>query len=281
MYPLRYLTTGHVYIDPSDDCDKVVDALLETDYSEEFCLARDFEEDFISRLMEAGFLVMSVALEDEGGGENESPQEPFYILLPKLHLARSALLFPELHIKRSIRRFLKRYELRVNTDFDLILDKCIAIHGAQWLTPPLAEILKSMHRSTALANLGSQRMETRGKASPWLLQGKDLLSANADGRVMPVSFAVYRDGELKAGEIGVAMEKVYTSYSGFYEEDNAGMVQMILMAQWMGEMGFAFLDFGMPLDYKTALGAQNIEPRSFVELFRSARYKDTVNTSEL
>ena len=91
MYPLRYLPSGHVYIDPNDDCDMVIDALLETDYSEEFCLARDFTEDFVTRLMEAGFLVMSAKLEETGEGDEEKPaghgsaaQDPFYLLLPKL-----------------------------------------------------------------------------------------------------------------------------------------------------------------------------------------------------
>ena len=267
MYPLRYLPSGYVFIDPEDDCDRLVDALLATDYNEEFCLApfvhdeQDPGPDFISRLMGAGFLVMSIELKDDTGGDNkktgsngedsnevkksegedtEVPQ-PFYILLPKLHLVRSALFFPELHIKKSIHRFLSQYELRVNTDFDLILDKCVQIHGAEWLTPPLAGILKSMKNQ-------------RNK------------------RAVPVSFGVYREGELKAGEIGVVMGRVYTSYSGYYEEKNAGTVQMILMAQWLNKTGFAFLDFGMPLDYKTALGAQNITPRRFVELFRAGRY---------
>jgi len=255
IYPLRYLPSGYVYIDPKDDCDKVVDALLETNYSQEFCLARDFDEGFIGRLMEAGFLVMSAELkDDEGGGkkgeenngEGEDQPDPFYILLPKLHLVRSALFFPELHVKKSIRRYLARYELRVNEDFDLILDKCVEIHGADWLTPPLAGILKSLR-----LNAGFSRRQTRAR---------------------PVSFGVYRDGELKAGEIGVAMGRVYTSYSGYYEEENAGTVQMILMAQWLDGIGFDFLDFGMPLDYKSDLGAQDITPRRFVGLFRAARY---------
>ena len=252
FYPLRYFPSGHIFIDPEDDCDRVVDAMLATDYSEEFCLARDFDEDFISRLMEAGFLVMSTELNDDtpeeesGGEENaEAPhfaqQERFFILLPKLHLIRSALLFPELHIKKSIRRFLPQYELRVNTDFDTILDKCIALHGAEWLTPPLTDMLK--------------RLRVRN-----------------DLRAKPFSFAVYRDGELKAGEVGVLIGRVYTSYSGYFEEANAGTVQLILMTQWMEKAGFDFLDLGMPLDYKTALGARDITPQRFVELFRAARY---------
>jgi len=257
VYPLRYLPTGHVFIDAEDDCNRVVDALLETGYEEDFCLARDFEEDFISRLMEAGFLVMSMELaDDEPYVENSAGtvKNTFFILLPKLHLVRSVLFFRDLHIKRSIRPFLPRYELRVNTDFDFILDKCVQIHGADWLTPPLARILKNMRRMN-MRRMNIRRMNMRHMDLP----------------ARPFSFAVYREGELKAGEIGVVAGRVYTSYSGYYEEDNAGTAQMILMTKWLKENGFAFLDFGMPLDYKTSLGAQNIDPRRFVELFRSAR----------
>ena len=245
FYPLRYLPSGHVFIDPNDDCDRVVDSLLKTDYCEEFCLARDFDEDFVRRLMEAGFLVMSTELKDEADNDkdsenNSSNEQPVFILLPKLHLVRSALFFPELHIKKSIRRFLPRYELKIDTDFDIILDKCVQIHGSAWLTPPLVKILKNLRKQNQL-------------------------------RIKPVSFALYREGELKAGEIGVVMGRVYTSYSGYYEEANAGTVQMILMTKWLEATGFDFLDFGMPLDYKTDLGAQDISPQRFVELFRAAR----------
>ena len=65
--------------------------------------------------------------------------------------------------------------------------------------------------------------------------------------------------------------RVYTSYSGYRDEDNAGTVQMILMIRALEEAGFAFLDFGMPLNYKTRLGARDISPEEFVGLFRAAR----------
>ena len=254
FYPLRYLPTGHVFIDPADDCNKVVDSLLETGYSEDFCLARDFKENFISRLMEAGFLVMSTELKDVPGEEEDTAvsTDRFFILLPKLHLIRSVLFFPELHIKKSIHPFLSRYELRHNTDFDHILDKCIAAHGDAWLTPPLVNMLKNMHHMDF----------PEGNLPPW---------ARRQVPARPVSFGVYRDGELKAGEIGVTMGRVYTSYTGYYEEDNAGTVQIILMVQWLQKNGFDFLDFGMPLSYKTSLGARNIEPGHFIAIFRAAQ----------
>jgi len=37
MY-LKYTLSGHLYISPDDDCQKTVDAMIATDYGEEFCL---------------------------------------------------------------------------------------------------------------------------------------------------------------------------------------------------------------------------------------------------
>jgi Leu/Phe-tRNA-protein transferase len=230
-----------IFMSPEDDCDRVVDAMLETGYSEEFCIALDWEGDFIARLMKAGFLVMSETIQEQDTPPSpEGEGSPLDILLPKLHLVRSALFFPDLHVKKSIKPYLSRYELRFDTDFETIVQKCLVTHGDGWLTPSLIQTLHTLREG-----------------------GSDALR--------PVSFGLYRDGELKAGEFGILCGRVYTSYSGYREEDNSGMVQMILMIRWLEASGFAFLDFGMPLDYKTELGARNISPEEFVRIFRAAR----------
>ncbi|MCL1837181.1 MAG: GNAT family N-acetyltransferase [Treponema sp.] len=218
---------------PQDDPRRIVDAMLETGYGEEFCVSLNFEADFIARLMEAGFLVMSSKLE-------EPEDTDCYILLPKLHLVRSALFFDRLHIKKSIRRCLRRYELRAGADFDRIVGRCLEIHGNGWLTPPLVEAIRVIRRD-ALRGLN------------------------------PMSFALYRDGELIAGEFGIQAGRVYTSYSGYYDESNAGTAQLILTALHLKEHGFDFFDLGMPLDYKNRLGAEDISPGEFVALFRLAQ----------
>jgi Leu/Phe-tRNA-protein transferase len=233
---LRYVPGGYVVIFPQDDLEGVVDMLLETDYAEDFCLAADFDPLFVAALMEAGFLVMS-AEAAEASSEEEGSR---YLLLPKLHQVRSVLFFEDLHVKRSIRPLLSRYELGVDRDFDRILDRCVAIHGDDWLTAPLRESIRAIRKLR-------------------------------HPRVRPLSFGLYREGQLKAGEFGIAVGRVYTSYSGYYDERNAGTVQMILMTRYLRDAGFAFLDLGMPLDYKDLLGARNIDPRSFVEYFRPHR----------
>ncbi|MCL2128594.1 MAG: GNAT family N-acetyltransferase, partial [Treponema sp.] len=125
-------------------------------------------------------------------------------------------------------------------DFDRILDRCLAIHGEDWLTPPLVAAIRHIRRAGF-----------RG--------------------ARPVSFGLYRDGKLAAGEFGVIAGNVYTSYSGYRDESNSGTVQLILTAQYLREHGFAFFDLGMPLDYKTLLGAEDLEPGDFVRFFRSGQ----------
>jgi Leu/Phe-tRNA-protein transferase len=226
---LRYTEDGMLVILPGDNPHRVVDAMLETEYNQEFCISVDFSVDFIAGLMEAGFLAMSARIELAEG--------PFYILLPKLHLTRSVLFFDQLHIKKSIKRYLTRYELYHDIDFDLIIERCLEIHGDDWLTPPLVAAIRDIRK-------------------------------NKLHEVYPTSFALYRQGKLVAGEFGIVAGRVYTSYSGYYSESNAGMVQLILTTKYLQEHGFSFFDLGMPMDYKTDLGAVNLSPEEFVALFR-------------
>jgi Leu/Phe-tRNA-protein transferase len=231
---VRYTLSGHILIVPEDDCGALAEILPQIGYNEDFCLARDFEPEFIARLMAAGFLVMSMTLPPA------PPEEPeLTVLLPKHHLVRSCLFFPELHIKKSIRPRLSRYELRFDADFDPILDKCLEIHGADWLTAPLVKAIRDIRAAPSLP-------------------------------VRPASFGLYRGEALVAGEFGIVSGKVYTSYSGYTEESGAGTVQMILTAQYLEKNGFAVWDLGMPLDYKLTLGARDISREDFMRVFRKA-----------
>jgi Leu/Phe-tRNA-protein transferase len=233
-YYVRYTPSGHIFIVPEDDCYALAEILPQIGYKEDFCIALDFEPGFVARLMAAGFLVMSAILQGEKEGEQDTA-----ILLPKHHLIRSCLFFPELHVKKSIRPRLSRYELRFDVDFDLILDKCLETHGADWLTFPLVKAIRDMRAGASLP-------------------------------AQPVSFGLYRGETLVAGEFGIVAGRVYTSYSGYTEESNAGTVQMLLTAGYLEKNGFAFWDLGMPLDYKLTLGAREISREDFMDFFREA-----------
>jgi len=261
---LKYTPSGYLYITPDDDCKAIVDAMLMTNYSEEFCVAMDFSIEFVIRLMEAGFLIMSTKIPSnvetvlkKDPGSTRVKDDFYYLLLPKLHLVRSALFFDNLHIKKSIRKYMNRYELKADTEFDRILNRCLEKHGQDWLTPPLVDCIRQIRNG----NDFNRNPDTE----PALFTGLELSPVN---KVYPSSFGLYRDGELVAGEFGIVYGNVYTSYSGYFDEDNAGTVQIILTTRYLQEHGFSFFDLGMPLDYKNDLGAVDITPYRFVQLFR-------------
>ncbi|GHV06477.1 hypothetical protein FACS189485_15080 [Spirochaetia bacterium] len=244
---LRYTSGGYLYISAEDDPRAIACAMVETGYDKEFCITENFAPDFIARLMAAGFLVMSMGFDepmDDGAGSGEK-SGLIYILTPKLHLERSIIFFEHFHEPRSARRLIPQYELRTDREpgdfslFDSVLERCATVHGEDWLTPPLRESFRQIR-------------------------------ANPGCPVRPIAFGLYREGRLAAGEFGVIAGKVYTSYSGYYDEDSAGTVQLILTGRYLRDAGFAFWDLGMPLEYKTRLGARGVERGKFLELI----YKD-------
>jgi Leu/Phe-tRNA-protein transferase len=153
------------------------------------------------------------------------------------HLSRSVLFFDRLHIKKSIKKYFSKYELRFNTDFDTIVDKCVKNHNDAWLTKPLVDSIKKIHE------LNKEEVNF-------------------------VSFGLYRDNKLVAGDFGSKVGRIYSSYSGYYEESNAGTVQMILTAQYLEKEGFAFWDLGMPVDYKKTIGGRILNLEDFISLWR-------------
>ena len=294
---LHYTDNGFIFMRRDDDCEAVVDEMLATNYNEEFCAARDWNPAFIARLMKAGFFVMSEWVRSQGWDGNPYDWE---IVLPKLHLSRSILFFGNLHVKRSVRRFLSRYELRFDTDFETIVNKCIYIHGDWWLTPSLVRAIFSIREKAATLNRntatdGGVTTALGGVFPQEKLQHNQMagMPFGCDGAIRwyreyspakpgfehltplpyprPVSFGLYRGDELVAGDFGVICGRVYSSYSGYKEENNAGTVQLILMMRALEDAGFDFFDFGMPMEYKTDLGATDLAPEDFVRIWREAQ----------
>jgi Leu/Phe-tRNA-protein transferase len=228
---VRFTQSGYIYIDKQDDLDVIVRVIGSESYDEEFCISQDFSPAFVASLMAKGFLVMSIETSDD---------ESVTILMPKHHLVRNVLFFDQLHIGKSVKRFLHQYKLKVDDNFELMLNRCVETHGDGWLTKDLCATLISLWK-------------------------------NPIAPVKMFAFGLYRDDKLVAGEIGVVVGKVYTSYSGFRTENNSGRVQMIKTAKYLEENGFAFWDLGMPLDYKYTFGAVDIFKHEFLERFKLAQ----------
>lgn len=231
---VRFTQGGYIYIDQQDDLDFIVSVIGSETYQEEFCISRGFSPTFIASLMAQGFLVMSMQVQ-------ESENEFVTILLPKHHLMRNVLFFDKLHVSKNVKRVLPRYELKADDNFELILQRCVETHGDAWLTEELCASLVSLWK-------------------------------NPYPCVKMFAFGLYRDEKLVAGEVGVIVGKVYTSYSGYRTENNSGSVQIMKTAKYLEKNGFHFWDLGMPLDYKYTFGTIDISKNEFVELFKQAQF---------
>ena len=147
------------------------------------------------------------------------------------------------HIPKSSFSKLNKYELRVDTDFDFIVDKCSKLHGDDLLTDNIRNLYKKLYCESK-PNFGF------------------------------TSFALYRNNELKAGDFGCVVGNMYISYSGYYEESGAGTIQLIKMFQYLRESGFECCNLFGGGDYKYRLGAVDISLMDYLALFYQMKRKE-------
>jgi tetratricopeptide (TPR) repeat protein/Leu/Phe-tRNA-protein transferase len=162
---------------------------------------------------------------------------------------RIVLNFPKLHISKTIKRHLRqyagRYELKFDSDFDVVFSQCRKHYKDDYYDVLYMENLQFLF-STMNQNNDSPKA---------------------------VGVGLYLDGSLVAGEIGVQTGRVYTSYTGYHDVSDAGNAQIVMLARYLEENGFAFWDFGPPTErwdlYKLRLGAEKISNGEYQKLFHS------------
>jgi leucyl/phenylalanyl-tRNA--protein transferase len=210
-----------------------------------------FDTSFISKLIESGFVILTgkcmfdtynqKILDPDNiniNKENIATQE---LIIARLYKKYPVIFLYDLHIPKSVFRKLHKYELRVDTDFDIIVDKCSKIHGEGWLFENTRNLFKKLYR----------------ESSPYFRF---------------TSFALYRDNELKAGEFGCVIgNMLYISYSGYYEESGAGTIQLTMMFQFLEESNFICCNLFGINDYKYKLGATDVYIKQYLSLFKAIK----------
>ena len=157
------------------------------------------------------------------------------------------LLRPEnLHISKTYKRHLRqqgyRYKLLFDSDFDAIMDSIFRHYEEENAELPITRcFFTALNRKTA-----SHRV---------------------------ISAALYKDGRLVAGDLGMQIGKVYKSFTGYHDEPYSGTVQLILIARYLAENGFVLWDFGPSTArwdaYKLRLGCEKMTTEAYLSLFSS------------
>ena len=78
-------------------------------------------------------------------------------------------------------------------------------------------------------------------------------------------------GQLVGGELGYSVGGIYSSLTGYSDEESAGYVQLTTLGCLLTPCGFEYWDLGMDLDYKHRLGAQLMPRDEFVANVKRTR----------
>lgn len=223
-------------------------------YHGDFCYSPIFHPTLIGQLMIEGFLTIA------------SP----YFLLPKLHEQRCIIDLKSdhsngIHISKSTKKKANRFVLTTNQAFDDIITRCHNQHGTTcWLYPQLVAAFRTIFEQT----------KNNGSFITKIIDNKS--SSSSSPRLCHLRFysiEVWNSttGKLAAGELGYTVGSIYTSLTGFSDEDSAGSVQLAALGAILTKQQFTMWDLGMEMGYKRSLGSILMQRDQFVATVKDVR----------
>lgn len=149
---------------------------------------------------------------------------------------RGVLPLDGLVVHRSLRRSMRRYEVRIDTSFRRVMEQCGDPHRPNgWITPTFVNAYERLHR------LGwAHSVET------------------------------YLDGVLVGGLYGVAINRFFAGESMFSHARDASKVALVALVDTLREQGFMLLDVQWTTDHLRSLGAIDVPRSAYVELLAEA-----------
>jgi Leu/Phe-tRNA-protein transferase len=161
-------------------------------------------------------------------------------LLPEMQYSYAVLDFENLHISKKVAKLLKKdnYTFKVSNNIKGVINSIKAYHEDCWIEGLYEELLYNL-----------------------------LKEEHENFELM--SFEVWQDDILVAGEIGYKIKNTYTSLSGFAIKEkkynNYGKLQLTLTAKYLEANNYAFWNLGHPyMMYKTDLGAKVLFRKEFL-----------------
>ncbi|OLV17820.1 leucyl/phenylalanyl-tRNA--protein transferase [Deinococcus marmoris] len=146
-----------------------------------------------------------------------------------------------LHVARRLRRELPRFEVRVDTAFDDVLEGCrghlagTPERDGEWISPELTDLYGHLHE-TGLAH----------------------------------SFEVWQGGKLAGGILGLALGGAFIAESKFHRVTNASKVAVIRLAGYVRARGFILLDAQIQNPHLETLGVYEVSDEEYAPLLAAA-----------
>ncbi|MEM9034672.1 MAG: leucyl/phenylalanyl-tRNA--protein transferase [Actinomycetota bacterium] len=149
---------------------------------------------------------------------------------------RGVIPLDALRVSRSLRRSVRRYEVRVNTAFEAVVEACAdpgRPHG--WISADIERAYTDLHE------LG------------WAH-----------------SVEAWDDGRLVGGLYGVSVGGLFAGESMFHRAPDASKVALVGLVHWLNAAGARLLDVQWTTDHLRSLGAIDVPRERYLELVRDA-----------
>jgi leucyl/phenylalanyl-tRNA--protein transferase len=150
---------------------------------------------------------------------------------------RGILPLDGLIVSRSLRRSVRRFDVRVDTDFEGVIDACRTLpREGGWINRDIRDAYVQLHR------LGwAHSVET------WTT-----------------------DGRMVGGLYGVAVGGLFAGESMFHVETDASKVALVALVDWLRDRGATLLDVQWRTEHLARLGAIEIPRSRYLALLRDA-----------
>jgi leucyl/phenylalanyl-tRNA--protein transferase len=150
---------------------------------------------------------------------------------------RGVLPLDGLRISRSLRRSLRRYEIRRDTCFSAVISACAdpARPGA-WITPAIVAAYTRLHELGFVHSLE----------------------------------CIDSDGELAGGLYGVRIDRFFAGEAMFSRQVDASKVALVALVEWLTETEAELLDVQWTTPHLASLGAVDIPRRRYLGLLQHA-----------
>lgn len=156
-----------------------------------------------------------------------SPNDPLLWWSPNPRL----ILYPQdLRVTKSLKKSIKKYEVRYNTDFKNVILACKSLRKDTWISDEMLEAYIELHK------IGCAK-----------------------------SVEVYYENELVGGLYGVKIGALFCGESMFSTRSDASKVALWHLSQKMIQSGADFIDAQMPTEHLLSLGAVPISRTKFLE----------------
>lgn len=148
------------------------------------------------------------------------------------------ILYPQdIKISKSLKKSIKKYEVKIDTNFRQVITSCRDIRVK------------------------------RGEES-WIFD--DIIEAYETlfNQGLVKSFETYHNGELIGGLYGVDLGDIFCGESMFSTKSDASKVALVALCEYCKEKNYKFIDCQVPTKHLKSMGAIEISRENFLQMLR-------------